>query len=137
MLTPEKPKLEMAKTWEILNGVGVDGVGVIFPFFCACFAFLRILSLFFSLFLRFSSPSSPKGQGKQQQFTAKMGNFTPTPSAPTPCKTSRKTLQKTSVCDPGLSADECERWTNFLSSAGTGKNFALFMRVPNPSPGAG
>ena len=30
-----------------------------------------------------------KDKGKQQQFTAKMGNFTPTPSAPTPCKTSR------------------------------------------------
>ena len=43
------------------------------------------LFVFFSFF-----SSSPKGQkGKEQQFTAKMGNFTPTPSAPTPCKTSR------------------------------------------------
>ena len=73
--------------WEVLNGVGVDGVGVIFPFFYAFFAFLRIFSFFF-VFLRFSSlfSSSPKDRGEQQQFTAKMGNFTPTPSAPTPCK---------------------------------------------------
>ena len=26
-------------TWEVLNGVGVDGVGVIFPFFYAFFGF--------------------------------------------------------------------------------------------------
>ena len=25
--------------WEVLNGVGVDGVGVIFPFFYAFFVF--------------------------------------------------------------------------------------------------
>ena len=42
----------------------------------------------FPLFLRFSLLLL-KDKGKQQQFTAKMGNFTPTPSAPTPCKTSR------------------------------------------------
>ena len=73
--------------WEVLNGVGVDGVGVIFPFFYAFFPFffLRI----FPLFLRFSLLLL-KDKGKQQQFTAKMGNFTPTPSAPTPCKTSRQ-----------------------------------------------
>ena len=78
--------------WEVLNGVGVDGVGVIFPFFYAFFVFLRIFSLFFFrfffVFLRFSLLLL-KDKGKQQQFTAKMGNFTPTPSAPTPCKTSR------------------------------------------------
>ena len=74
-------------TWEVLNGVGVDGVGVIFPFFYAFFPFfLRI----FPLFLRISLLLL-KDKGKQQQFTAKMGNFTPTPSAPTPCKTSRMT----------------------------------------------
>ena len=39
--------------WEVLNGVGVDGVGVIFPFFYAFFVFLRIFSFFF-VFLRFS-----------------------------------------------------------------------------------
>ena len=78
--------------WEVLNGVGVDGVGVIFPFFYAFFVFLRIFLLFFFAFLSFSLlfSSSPKGQGQTTaKFTAKMGNFTPTPSAPTPCKTSR------------------------------------------------
>ena len=39
-----------SKIWEVLDGVGVDGVGGIFPFFF--FAFLR-LSLF-SVILRFS-----------------------------------------------------------------------------------
>ena len=72
--------------WEVLNGVGVDGVGVIFPFF------LRIFPLFyafFPFFYAFFSASPIKDKGKQQQFTAKKANFTPTPSAPTPCKTSR------------------------------------------------
>ena len=41
--------------WEVLNGVGVDGVGVIFPFFLTHFSFfLRIFTHFF-VFLRFSS----------------------------------------------------------------------------------
>ena len=57
--------------WEVLNGVGVDGVGGVFPFFT-----------FFLVFFFFD-------KGEQLQFTAKMGNFTPTPSAPTPCATSR------------------------------------------------
>ena len=58
-----------------------------FPLFYACFPFfLRI----FPLFLRFSLLLL-KDKGKQQQFTAKMRNFTQTPSAPTPCKTSRMT----------------------------------------------
>ena len=75
--------------WEVLNGVGVDGVGVIFPFFYAFFALLRIFSLFF-VFLRFSLLLLLlKDKGKQQQFTAKIRKFTPTPSALTPCKTSR------------------------------------------------
>ena len=84
------PVVEML--WEVLNGVGVDGVGVIFPFFLRIFPlFLRIFPLFsrvFPHFLRFSLLLL-MGKGKQQQFTAKMGSFTPTPSAPTPCKTSR------------------------------------------------
>ena len=42
----------------------------------------------FPLFLRFSLLLL-KDKGKRQQFTAKMVNFTPAPSAPTPCKTSR------------------------------------------------
>ena len=40
--------------WEVLNGVGVDGVGVIFPFFLRVFPlFLRIFPFFFA-FLCFS-----------------------------------------------------------------------------------
>ena len=75
---------------EVLNGVGVDGVGVIFPLFTHS-PFFTHFSLFFTLFpllLRFSLLLL-KDMGKQQQFTAKMGNFTPTPSAPTPRKTSQ------------------------------------------------
>ena len=46
--------------WEVLNGVGVDGVGGIFPFFLFFFVFLRFFvvfrfSSFFFVFLRFSS----------------------------------------------------------------------------------
>ena len=63
----------------MLNGVGVDGVGGIFPFFSFFFAF-------FSFFFAFQDKS------KQLQFTGKMGNFTPTPSAPTPFRTSRNLL---------------------------------------------
>ena len=81
------------QNWEVLNGVGVDGVGRIFPLFLRIFPlFLRIFPLFlrnFPLFLRIS-PLFLKDKAKEQQFTAKMGNFTPTPSAPTPCKTSRQ-----------------------------------------------
>ena len=85
-LTSQPQQQSFGTLWEVLNGVGVDGVGGIFPFF-------RFFSFFF-VFLRFSSLfwHSPRGQGKQLQFTAKMGNFTPTPSAPTPCKTSRTLL---------------------------------------------
>ena len=60
-------------SWEVLNGAGLDD----FPLF------LRIFPLFLRIFPLFLL----KDKGKQQQFTAKMGNFTPTPSAPTPCKT--------------------------------------------------
>ena len=61
-----------------------------FSFFFAFwffFAFLRFSSLFF-VFLRFSLILL-EDKGKRLQFTAKMGNFTPTPSAPTPFRTSR------------------------------------------------
>ena len=58
----------------------------IFVFYALFFVFF--CSFFFVFLLLFSS--SPKGQGQTTaKFTAKMGNFTPTPSAPTPCKTSR------------------------------------------------
>ena len=81
--------------------VGVDGVGGIFPSFFwgggggrsslfRFFAFYRFSSLFFA-FLRFSSlfSHSHRGQGRKTAIYCKHGNFTPTPSAPTPCKTSR------------------------------------------------
>ena len=56
-----------------------------FSFFLSFFfAFLRFSSLFF-VFLRFSPILLE--QGKRLQFTGKMGNFTPTPSAPTPFRT--------------------------------------------------
>ena len=42
--------------WEVLNGVGVDGVGVIFPFFYAFFPFVYAFSPFFNAFFPFSSP---------------------------------------------------------------------------------
>ena len=70
--------------WEVLNGVGVDGVGVIFPFFHAFFPFFYAFVPLFFAFLCVS-----------YRITAKMGNFTPTPSASTPCKTSRLQGDKT------------------------------------------
>ena len=60
---------------------------VFFRFSLFFFAFLRF-SLFFLVFLRFSLVLS-EDKGQRRQFTAKMGNFTLTPSAPTPCKASR------------------------------------------------
>ena len=102
-----KSELFEGFTWEVLNGVGVDGVGGSFPFFYVFFflAFLRFFvffrfSLVFFVFFRFSafffvflgfSLILLEDKGGQLQFTAKMGNFTPTPSAPTPCATSRFT----------------------------------------------
>ena len=59
-----------------------------FPLFSRIFAFFPLFSRIFPLFLRFSLLLL-MDKGQQQQFTAKMGNFTPTPSAPTPCETSR------------------------------------------------
>ena len=55
--------LVSSQNWEVLNGVGVDGVGVVFPFFYAFSPFLHIFSVFF---IRFSSlfSSSLKGQGR-------------------------------------------------------------------------
>ena len=53
---------DLCQTWEVLNGVGVDGVGVIFPF-----------SYVFSPFFLRISLLLPEDKGKQQQFTAKMG----------------------------------------------------------------
>ena len=41
------------KDWEVLNGVGVDGVGVIFPFFYAFFPFFYAFFPFFYAFFPF------------------------------------------------------------------------------------
>ena len=60
-----------------IDGVGVDEVRGIFLFFLC---FLRFGG--FSLILL-------KDKGKGLQFAAKMGNFIPTPSAQTLCKTFR------------------------------------------------
>ena len=70
--------------WEVLNGVGVDGVGVIFRFFYAFFPFATHFSPFSSLF-----SASPEGQGQKTANYCKNGEFHSDPSAPTPCKTSR------------------------------------------------
>ena len=71
----------IVQIWEVLNGVGVDGVGVIFPFF------LRIFPLFLTHFFPFSthfSPllflhaffsASPKGQGQTTAIYCKNGEF--------------------------------------------------------------
>ena len=66
--------------------------------FLRFFVFFRFSSFFF-VFLRFSSFSSffclfSWNKGQRLQFTGKMGNFTPTPSAPTPFETSRITKSK-------------------------------------------
>ena len=52
------------------------------PFACTLFSSFFFLLLFF-VFLCFSLILLEE-KGKRLQFTAKMGNFTPTPSAPTP-----------------------------------------------------
>ena len=63
------------------------------PFFSHFSPFSTQFSPFSTHFSPFSahfSPFSPKGQGQTTAiYCKKMGNFTPTPSAPTPCKTSR------------------------------------------------
>ena len=68
--------LRSCSCWEVLYGVGVHGVGVIFPFlrtFRFFTHFFAFLSLFF-VFLRFSLLLL-KDKGKQEQFTAKNGEF--------------------------------------------------------------
>ena len=57
----------MCFSWEVLKGVGVDGVGVIFPFF----AFFRFSLFFFSSIFS----SSPKGQGQTTAIYCKNGEF--------------------------------------------------------------
>ena len=65
-----KPEVILPKTekicmyWEVLNGVGVDGVGVIFPFFYA-----------FSPFSTHFPPFSTQGQGQTPAIYCKNGEF--------------------------------------------------------------
>ena len=82
-------------SWKVLKGVGVGWresplfvrfFALFFAFFAGISPFLRE-SPFFCAFLRFFA-LYPR-RGKQLQFTGKMGSFTPTPSAPTPLRTSR------------------------------------------------
>ena len=65
--------------WEVLNGVGVDGVGVIFPLFFAHFSsFFTHFSAFSTHFSSFSthfSPFSPEGQGQTTAIYCKNGEF--------------------------------------------------------------
>ena len=93
--------------WEVLHGVGVDGVGEILPplflFFLRFFAFF---CSFFVLVFSFVFPRSPLillEEGQKLQLTGKMGNFTPTPSAPTPLKTSRQGLKNKSSFELSVS----------------------------------
>ena len=71
-LTLKMPVWLIVPVWEVLNGVGVDGVGVILPFFYAFFIFFFFLTHFFVfvplffVFLRFSLLLL-KDKGKQQQ----------------------------------------------------------------------
>ena len=72
-MTPSKTLAAPQPLWEVLNGVGVDGVGVIFPFFYAVFRFFT----HFFVFFRFSSllSSSPEGQGQTTAIYCKNGEF--------------------------------------------------------------
>ena len=67
--------------WEVLNGVGVDGVGVIFPFFYAFFHFSMHFSPCSSLF-----SASPKGQGQTTAIYCKNGEFHSDPVCTDPIK---------------------------------------------------
>ena len=68
----QKNSHESGHLWDVLNGVGVDGVGVIFPFFYAFFPFFYAhFSPFFTHFSHFS----PKGQGQTTAIYCKNGEF--------------------------------------------------------------
>ena len=54
MIDPWKPPVDLGIYWEVLNGVGVDGVGVIFsPFFTHLSSFSAHFSSFFYAFFPF------------------------------------------------------------------------------------
>ena len=52
-MSGELSGIQWGFVWEVLNGVGVDGVGVIFPFFYAFFPFFYAFFPFFFAFLCF------------------------------------------------------------------------------------
>ena len=62
----------------------------VFCHFSSLFSFLFLCFYLFFIVLLYFFPLFSENKGKQLQFTGKMGNFTPTPSAPTPCQTSRE-----------------------------------------------
>ena len=100
MTTESALKDSLPFLWEVLSGVGVDGGRRNSPVFFFFFSFF-FSSLFFGssfVFLRFFSFSLDKGQ--QLQFTGKMGNFTLTPSTPSPFKLHDSCLSSISVVVP-------------------------------------
>ena len=67
-----------------LAWMGSEEFSPFLRFYISLLFFVFFVSFFFA-FLLFSL----RTRGKRLQFTAKLGNFTPTPSVPTPCKTTR------------------------------------------------
>ena len=101
-------RLPDARNWEVLNGIGVDGVGVIFP------PFLRIFPPFSAHFPPFSthfSPfsslfaASPEGQGQTTAIYCKNGEFHSDPVCTDPVQNFPKKFQqqtKITKREPGL-----------------------------------
>ena len=100
--------------WEVLNGVGVDGVGGIFPFFFFCFfVFLRFSSLFF-VFLRFSLffflfLPTLLGQGQTTAIYWENGEFHSDPVCTDPVRNLWNTLEST-ICPETLTESICFRF---------------------------
>ena len=121
---------EHPQGWEVLNGVGVDGVdgvGVIFPFF---YAFIR----FFFAFLRFSLLLL-KDKGKQQQNLQQKGEFHSDPVCPDPVQNFPKgsgTSRQNSRDIPDSSLRN-PRKTNFRRWARTFRPPPLRAEDPHPT----
>ena len=98
------------------------------------FAFLGFFSSLFFVFLRFALfffaflSFSPRGQGqKMTAIYCKNGNFTPTPSALTPCRTSRlRTPQTPDIFRVGLLG--CSKLILGAPRCGSGPNWCLERR---------
>ena len=130
---------DLGSSYRGLVSMGLEGIFPFFPFFFVCFSFFLFLFFFaslcfpllFSVFfiiVCFSSLSSLVAvhKSRQLQSTQKMGNFTPTPSTPTPFETSRiilqLTMQATSTCATSLQGP-------VRSHSGT-----LALKADNPPP---